>query len=333
MAYVPTDLRGLARIRYNDAPSLTSRETGVVAPEPIDAASAKLAFEMAEAEKWGYTHAAWMALDSFGRMKIRALYPEGKIIETETYGRGFVTPESIVGQVIETATYGRGFVPSIIDVVTPLVHPFVPDAPTFEVDGSRIAPQPPPSILPAETRLPTVSPVISGIRGDPALAFEMVEAKKYGYTHAAWMALGWRGRSKIRADHPEGKITVTPDGVSTAVARVDIISGRDPLRSTIHEVGAGDYERGLEIANPQPTVSLVATKTGLTFADLVKVEPIRVQTAEEAIGVPDTGNLVLYGALAAGAWVLWDMFKPKRRGKRRKYTFEARKRHLRQSWQ
>jgi len=269
---------------------------------------------------------------------------------------GFMAPTPIVGQAV--VNYGRGFVPAVRDTFTPLVHPFVPGAPTFEVDDSRIVPQPPlPSILPAETRLPIVSEPIE--KANAKLAFEMVEAQKWGYTHAGWMALGPSRRMQIRAKHPEGYNPVTRSGVSPEAARVDIVAGRDPIRSMMHETGAGDYEGGMEIANPQPSVPLVSTKTGITFDDILTIDPVKIQTPAEAAGIAPgevsskTQDIVRFGLMAVGAWILWDtLIKPresrvvrrrrayllekrKRRGvtRRRTYLFEERKRHLRQGRQ
>lgn len=279
---------------------------------------------------------------------------------------GFVTPAPLpspspLTQIIiggngtryrtETMPYGRGFVPAVRDALTPLVHPFVPGAPTFEVDDSRIVPQPPlPSILPAESRSPIVSEPID--KANAKVAFEMAEAQKYGYTHAAWMALGSGRRCEVRRKYPGGYNPVTPSGVSAEAARVDLIAGRDPIRLKMHETGAGDHEGGIEIANPQPSVPLVSTRTGITFDDILRVDPVKIQTPAEAAGlapgeVPSsTQDIVRFGLMAVAGWIFWDMFvKPKKRrarkrslravrpGRRRTYLFEERKRRLRQGWQ
>ncbi len=282
------------------------------------------------------------------------------VISRET---GFVAPAPIIGQTIvggngtryrtEAMPYGRGFVPVVRDTLTPLVHPFVPGAPTFEVDDSRIIPQPPlPSILPAETRVPIVSPPITGLKDIATkLAFDAAQAKKYGVPIGNWALMSEAHRAEWRQKWPEGYPPPTRSGVSAEAARVDIIAGRDPVRSKIHESGAGDYEGGMEIANPQPTVPLIATKAGITFDDILRIDPVKIQTAEEAAGVVPANGLpaqdyVRWGLMAVAGWILWDMFiKPKKRrsrrrslravrpGRRRAYAHEGRKRRLLQGWQ
>jgi hypothetical protein len=238
-------------------------------------------------------------------------------------------------------TFGRGFVPVVRETILSTV---IPGAPTYEVDDSRIERRLLPSILPAETRLPIVSEPTEAARAK--LAFELAEAKKWGYSHAAWMALGATARGNIRAKYPDGYKPVMRDGVSAEAARIDLVAGRDPIRSRMHESGAGDYPGGIEIAEPRSTVPLVSTKTGVTFDDILRIDPLKIQTPAEAAGVmPGDTPLMRYGLMAVAGWILWDMFvKPKKRisrrsrravrpARRRKYPHGARKRHLRQGWQ
>lgn len=257
---------------------------------------------------------------------------------------GYVPPDPIIGQTV--GTYGRGFVPVVRDTILSTV---IPGAPTFEVDDSRIERRLLPSILPAETRLPIVSEPTEAARAK--LAFELAEAKKWGYTHTAWMALGATARGQIRAKYPDGYKPVMRDGVSAEAARIDLVAGRDPQRSKVHASGAGDYEGGIEFADPQATVPLVSTKTGVTFDDVLRIDPLKIQTPAEAAGIAPgevpsaTQDIVRYGLMAVAGWILWDAFlKPKRRGyrpsrrtvrpgRRRQYPHETRKRHLRQGWQ
>lgn len=257
---------------------------------------------------------------------------------------GYVPPAPIIGQTIDT--YGRGFVPVVRDTILSTI---IPGAPTFEVDDSRIERRLLPSILPAETRVPIVSEPTEAARAK--LAFELAEAEKWGYTHAAWMALGATGRIQVRAKYPDGYRPVMRDGVSAEAARVDLVAGRDPQRSKIHASGAGDYEGGIEIADPQSTVPLVSTKAGVTFDDILRIDPLKIQTPAEAAGIApgevpsSTQDIVRFGLMAVGGWILWDMFlKPKRRpyrrsrravrpARRRKYPYTAHKRHFRPGWQ
>jgi len=242
--------------------------------------------------------------------------------------------------------YGRGFVPVVRETILSTV---IPGAPTFEVDDSRIERRLLPSILPAETRVPIVSEPTEAAR--TKLAFELAEARKWGYTHTAWMALGATARGQIRAKYPDGYKPVMRDGVSVEAAGVDLVAGRDPQRVKIHASGAGDYEGGIEIADPPSTVPLVSTKSGIAFDDILRIDPLKIQTPAEAAGVvaPSTQNMMRYGLMAVAGWILWDMFvKPKKpqrqtrrrtagrsaaRRRRRFYPHESRKRHLRQGWQ
>lgn len=267
--------------------------------------------------------------------------------------RGYLAPTPIIGEktispfpVTEVDTFGRGFVPVVRETILSTV---IPGAPTYEVDDSRIERRLLPSLLPAETRVPIVSVPTDAARAK--LAFELAEAKKWGYSHAAWMALGATGRGQIRSKYPDGYKPVMRDGVSAEAARIDLVAGRDPIRSRIHESGAGDYPGGIEIAEPQSTVPLMSTKTGVTFDDILRVDPLKIQTPGEAAGlapgeVPSsTQDIVRFAIMAVAGWILWDMFvKPKKRisrrsrravrpTRRRKYPHVARKRHLRQGSQ
>jgi hypothetical protein len=253
---------------------------------------------------------------------------------------GYVPPAPIIGQTIDT--FGRGFVPVVRETILSTV---IPGAPTYEVDDSRIERRLLPSILPAETRVPIVSEPTEAARAK--LAFELAEAKKWGYSHAAWMALGATARGQIRAKYPDGYKPLMRDGVSAEAARIDLVAGRDPIRSRMHESGAGDYPGGIEIAEPRSTVPLISTPTGVTFDDILRIDPLKIQTPAEAAGVvpSSTQNIMRYGFLAVAGWVLWNAFlKPKKRtsrrsrrtvrpARRRKYPHEARKRHLRLGWQ
>ncbi len=278
---------------------------------------------------------------------------------------GYVPPAPIIGQTVPLSPmlspdplkqiiiggngtqYGTGFVPFVRETILSTV---IPGAPTFEVDDSRIERRLLPSILPAETRVPIVSEPTEAARAK--LAFELAEARKWGYTHAAWMALGATARGWIRAKYPDGYKPVMRDGVSAEAGRIDLVAGRDPQRVKIHASGAGDYPGGIEIAEPQSTVPLVSTKSGITFDDILRVDPLKIQTPAEAAGIAPgevsskTQDIVRFGLMAVAGWILWDAFlKPKRsrrtrrparsaRSRRRRtYPFGSRKRHLRQGSQ
>lgn len=278
---------------------------------------------------------------------------------------GYVPPAPIIGQTVPLSPmlspdplkqiiiggngtqYGTGFVPFVRETILSTV---IPGAPTFEVDDSRIERRLLPSILPAETRVPIVSEPTEAAR--TKLAFELAEARKWGYTHAAWMALGATARGQIRAKYPDGYKPVMRDGVSAEAGRIDLVAGRDPQRVKIHASGAGDYPGGIEIAEPQSTVPLVSTESGITFDDILRVDPLKIQTPAEAAGVLpgeaplSTQNMMRYGLMAVAGWILWDMFvKPKKRRRvkpsrerslarlRRRHIYEARKAHLRQGSQ
>ena len=348
MGYVQTGLSGLSRVRFEDGDE-SARATGYVPPAPIIGQTVALPLVPFHDEEYlarvraNYSEADWAALGPLGREFI--------INRVSSWGRSFGMAREkatrledlarAIGQTVDT--YGRGFVPVVRETILSTV---IPGAPTFEVDDSRIERRLLPSILPAETRVPIVSEPTEAARAK--LAFELAEARKWGYTHTAWMALGATARGRIRAKYPDGYKPVTRDGVSTDAARIDFVAGRDPERSKIHASGAGDYPGGIEIAEPQSTVPLVSTESGLTFDDILRVDPLKIQTPAEAAGVvaPSTQNMMRYGLMAVAGWILWDAFlKPKRSRRtrrparsarsrsRRTYPFGSRKRHLRQGWQ
>ena len=233
-------------------------------------------------------------------------------------------------------------VPISTEKTMPLLFPV---APSFEVTDSKFVPMPiSPTIL-AETKSTTVSlPVASA---DSKLAFEMAEAQKWGYTHAAWMAMGVGARCAIRSKYPEGYNPVTRSGTTTTAARVDLIEGRDPLRKLENYSGAGDYAGGIEIREPLPSVPLIATKSGVTFDDIIQIDTTKVQTTAEAAGVTAgefaTPGYVRYGVMALAGYVLYDMFlkkkkvvkrrRPTGRAMRRQYPYARHTRHIRQGKQ
>ena len=239
---------------------------------------------------------------------------------------------------------GGGFIaPITISRTIPIVSPIIP---SFDVGDSKFGPIPVRPTLPAETRSDAVSPPVPS--ADSKLAFELAEAQKWGYTHSAWMAMGSGARCTIRSKDPGGYDPVTPSGVSTTAARIDLIEGRDPLRSIENYSGAGDHPGGIEIREPLPSVPLIATKSGVAFADVVKIDTTKIQTAAEAAGVTIDGGFVTpsyvrYGVWALAGWVLYDLFlKPKKVRRRRRskpfrrqhpYPYESSKRHIRQGQQ
>jgi hypothetical protein len=348
MSYVKTALSGLSAIRFENGDE-SARSTGYVPPAPIIGQTVQpiIPPESSEAYKnrmgTGYSEAQWAALGPIGR--------EFMVKRKSSWGRSIGTAMEKATRAEDLAramgqTFGRGFVPVVRDTILSTV---IPGAPTFEVDDSRIERRLLPSILPAETRLPIVSEPTEAARSK--LAFELAEAKKWGYTHTAWMALGFSARGQIRAKHPDGYKPVMRDGVSAEAARIDLVAGRDPERSKIHASGAGDYPGGIEFADPPSTVPLVSTKRGVTFDDILRIDPLKIQTPAEAAGIApgevpsSTQDIMRYGLMAVAGWILWDMFvKPKKRisrrsrravrpARRRKYPHGARKRHLRQGWQ
>lgn len=355
MAYVQTGLSGLSAIRLENGNG-TAPSRGYLAPTPLVGqtvtpiapapTSREAAFILAVHEdeehvrvRANYSEAQWAALGPVGR--------EFMIRRENIWGRSFGMSVELATRARELAralgqTYGTGFVPVVRETILSTV---IPGAPTYEVDDSRIERKLLPSILPAETRLPIVSEPTEAARAK--LAFELAEAKKWGYTHAAWMALGAMARGQIRAKYPDGYKPLMRDGVSAEAARIDLVAGRDPIRSRMHESGAGDYPGGIEIAEPQSTVPLISTPTGVTFDDILRIDPLKIQTPGEAAGVvPGDAPLMRYGLMAVAGWILWDMFKkPKKRRYhrpprkaalarlRRAHIYEARKRHLRQGWQ
>ena len=143
------------------------------------------------------------------------------------------------------------------------------------------------------------------------LAFEYAEAKKWGYSHSAWMALGASRRIRIRQQYPSG--------------------GGGPL-STISDISV-------------PAVQTVPTTTGITFDDVIHLDPVKVQTAEEAAGIEksglETNDYIKYAVLAVSAWIMWDAFgkksKPRRRRKmppmRRQYPYASHAKRIRQGRQ
>ncbi len=220
----------------------------------------------------------------------------------------------------------------------------IPIAPSFEVDDTKFGPVPIPPTMPTEIRSTAVSVPVPA--ADSKLAFELAEAQKWDFTHARWMAMGSGARCRIRSKYPEGYKPVTPSGTTIAAARVDLIEGRDPLRSMENYSGAGDHAGGIEIREPLPSVPLIATKSGITFDDIVWIDPTKVQTTAEAAGVTAgefaTPEYIRYGVLAFAGWVLYDMFFKKKkavkrrrpaRAMRRQYPYASRKRHIRQGQQ
>ena len=239
---------------------------------------------------------------------------------------------------------GNGIVvPKITASTIPLLYPAVP---SFEVSDTKFVPQPVSPVILAEARSTTVSlPVPSA---DPKLAFELAEAKKWGYTHSAWMAMGPGARCSIRSKYPGGYEPVTPSGTTETAARVDLIEGRDPLRSIENYSGAGDYAGGIEIREPSPSVPLMATSSGVTFDDIIRIDPVTVRTTEEAAGIAEGGEFavskyVRYGVMAVAGWILYDMFlkpkkvvkrrRPKGRAMRRQYPYARHTRRIKQGWQ
>lgn len=340
MAYVQTGLSGLSAIRLENGNG-TAPSRGYLAPtplvgqtvQPIAPVPIKTAEDYART-RLGYSEADWAALGPVGRAFLVKRIA-GPLFGTRAEIR---TREEDLARAM-AQTFGRGFVPVVRETILSTV---IPGAPTYEVDDSRIERRLLPSLLPAETRVPIVSEPTEAARAK--LAFELAEAKKWGYSHAAWMALGATGRGQIRAKYPDGYKPVMRDGVSAEAARIDLVAGRDPIRSRIHESGAGDYPGGIEIAEPQSTVPLMSTKTGVTFDDILRVDPLKIQTPAEAAGIvpSSTQDLMRYGLMAVAGWILWDMFKkPKKRRYhrpprkaalarlRRAHIYEERKRHLR----
>ncbi len=268
------------------------------------------------------------------------------------YSRGYVAPTTIIGRMIEAIKpseppgdidYGRGAIAPIIiektlDTFGPLVHPPAPGAPSYGIDDAVIVPTPPPPIIRTDTRLPIISKPV--IQADSKIAFELAEAKRYGYTHTGWMSLGPGGRAKVREQYPGGYNPVTRDGTSSTAARVDVISGRDPVRSLNTYAGAGDYPGGMEIANPKPSVPLKTTTGGVTFDNLLQAGTAETKGLVEAGSIP-AQDYVRFAIMGFGAWFFWNTFLKPQRGfakkkgrlKRRKYPYASHAHKMRQGYQ
>ncbi len=203
------------------------------------------------------------------------------------------------------------------------------EIPAFEVDDAVIVGPPRKPFIKSKTRTEVVSVPVD--KADPTLAFQLAEAEKYGYTHAAWMALGIGGRGEVRRAYADRYKPTTPGGTPIDAATVEFIAGPDPLREMIHDTGAGDYPGGLEFKTPDPNVRLKRTTAGLTFDDVLRIDPILIQTAEEAAGLVPVGiqKYATYGLLAVSAWILYDSLVKTKRPRRRRAPARGRSRRTR----
>ena len=264
-------------------------------------------------------------LSGIGRIRLENGGGGSSAGPTPIYGTGFVVPSKEEGQ------------------LAPLIQPIRPPGPTFDVDDRAIVPQPPPPpYLPEAIRQDTVSEPTR--QANAKLAFEYAEAEKWGYSHSDWMALGSRLRCAIRQKYPGGYSPITRDGTSVQAAQVETVTGRDPIRSKVIAVGAGDHPGGVEIVNPAPATPLRMTTAGITFDDIIQIDPVKAQTAEEAAGIKagvGVNDYFKYAIYALSAWMLWDVFgkkqKPRRRRAskpmRRQYPYKSHAKHLRQGKQ
>ncbi len=222
-------------------------------------------------------------------------------------------PATLVERVLDEVR--RKAIPTLVErVLDEVRRKAIPiEIPAFEVDDAVIVGPPRKPFIKSKTRTEVVSVPVD--KADATLAFQLAEAEKYGYTHAAWIALGIGGRGEVRRAYADRYEPVTPGGTPIDAATVEIIAGPDPLRQLIHDTGAGDYPGGLEFKTPDPNVRLKRTTAGLTFDDVLRIDPILIQTAEEAAGlVPtDIQKYATYGLMAVAAWILYDsLVKTKR---------------------
>ena len=318
--------------------------------------------ERGDARRFGYTYDEWMALGPGERYRVRQAYSEGA-------GYVPVTPEVILPSEAEViAPIVQAEPTSLVEAImeaerTSLVETIMEaeprpslveeimriepvslveetlrrvreraipvELPGFEVDDSVIVGPPRKEEIQSKIRSDVISVPID--KADGRLAFLMAEAEKYGFSLAGWMALGVDGQAALRRRYPEGYKPVTPGGSPVDAATVDVIAGPDPLRQQVHEVGAGDYPSSLEIRTPSPNVPLKMTTAGLTFDDILRVDPIRIQTAEEAAGFVSAGvqQYATYGLIAVAAWILYDSFAKTKQPRRRRAPARRRPRRTR----
>lgn len=241
---------------------------------------------------------------------------------------GVILPTEAELPVVPTVTAKPTTFPGFLETALKLVREqaIAVELPGFEVDNGMMVVPPRKPEIKSKTRSVVVSVPVD--KADAKLAFELAEAQKYGFTHAAWMAMSWPARGEIREAYADGYKPVTPGGTPIDAATVKVVAGPDPLRQDVHYTGAGDYPGGLEIANPDPNVPLKRTTAGLTFDDILRIDPIRIQTAEEAAGLVPVSiqKYATYGLMAVGAWILYDSLIKSKRPKRRRATSRPRRR-------
>lgn len=344
------------------------RRERLLRPEPdppilqVEPSTDEAARWLAETQLYGYSRRAWDELGPAGRAAVRQAYAEGT-------GYVPVTPEVILPSeaeviapivqaeptsLVEAAVQAerRSLVEEIMEIeprpslveeimrtepvslVEETLHRVreraIPvELPGFEVDDSVIVGPPRKEEIQSKIRSDVISVPID--KADGRLAFLMAEAEKYGFSLAGWMALGVDGQAALRRRYPEGYKPVTPGGSPVDAATVDVIAGPDPLRQQVHEVGAGDYPSSLEIRTPSPNVPLKMTTAGLTFDDILRVDPIRIQTAEEAAGFVSAGvqQYATYGLIAVAVWILYDSFVKTKQPRRRRAPARRRPRRTR----
>lgn len=258
------------------------------------------------------------------------LYPDSE------YGRGFIPPGAIEENVV-TAVQPREE-PVLLPLVTRPTYVLPPTTPALPIPDAADALLDPLKVDPytaTETLPSVISPLPS--ESDAYTTFQLAEAKKYGYPVQTWMAMGAEARSKIRAAYPDGRYNETEGGATIHSTTVDMTSGGDYVRERYNATGGGTQQIGLEIREKGSTSDVIPTKTGLAFDDIIRVEPLTIEspdaTAEAGLGT----NIAKIGVLAFAAWWAYDAFlkkKPRRRARRRRrYPYASHARHLRQGWQ
>lgn len=281
----------------------------------------------------GYTPLGRLRIENGERAAFVAA-PTTPPIVTAEYGRGMIP--STVTPTIVTDLYGRGFIPppatptlsldilrEMQPIIAPLIHPVQPIAP-IPAPATVIEPFVRPPVVPSQVVPPTVyEPTF--VRDNTA--FERAEALKYGYSLQAWIGMGATARCCVRRQYAEEGPPVTRAGTPIRAVDHTVVAGPDPIRQRYQEVGAGDHG-GFEFKEPEPHYAIRRTLSGLEFVDPAEVEPIKKVAAPDLF-MP--GELLKIGLLVAAGLFAYQQFfvQRRRRRPRRKYRFNARKRHLR----
>lgn len=256
-------------------------------------------------------------------------------------GRGMI-PSALVPTILEE-TYGRGFIPppatpvlpldiikKMEERIAPLIHPVEPIAP-IPGPATVIEPFVRPPVVPAQVVPPTVYEPTFIVPDYRQLAFERVEAVKYGYSVETWFGMSATARARVRRLYAEEGPPATRDGTPIRAVDHTVVAGPDPMRQRYQEVGAGDHG-GLEFREPRSYYPITRTATGLQFAEPAKVEPITKVPAADMF-LP--GELLKIGLLVAAGLFAYQQFfvQRRRRRPRRRYHFESYKQRLRMGHQ